>query len=36
MKVWWSIGEEVLEGLIATMLDRVKQVIDAHGWYTTY
>jgi len=36
MKVWWSIGEDVLEGLVSTMPYRVNQVINAGGWYTTY
>jgi DDE superfamily endonuclease len=36
MKIWWSIDEEVLNGLISSMPHRVQDVIDADGWYTSY
>jgi hypothetical protein len=31
--IWWSIGKEVLNGLIESMPHRIKEVIDAGGWY---
>jgi transposase len=36
MKIWWEIGEEVLNKLIFSMPHRVQQVIEANGWYTSY
>ena len=35
-EVWWSIGAEVLEGLIDSIPHRVQALIEARGWYTKY
>lgn len=35
-EVWWSIGEEVSNGLLDSMPDRVHELIKARGWYTRY
>jgi transposase len=35
-KIWWEIGEEVLNKLVESMPKRVKEVIAAGGWYTSY
>ena len=35
-EVWWEISEEVLEELIKSMPRRVKEVLDAQGWYTSF
>jgi len=35
-EVWWSIGAEVLEGLIDSMPHRVQALIESRGWYTKY
>ena len=35
-QVWWSIDEEFLETLIRSMPDRVREILDARGWYTKY
>jgi transposase len=36
LEIWWSIGEEVLDGLIQSMPDRIKALLRAKGWYTEY
>jgi len=36
LKIWWEIGEEVLNQLIESMPHRVQEVIEAEGWYTGY
>ena len=36
MEVWWNIGEEVLNALIESMLQRVNALWKAKGWYTGY
>src|SRR5579859_1573388 len=33
-KIWWEIGEEVLNKLVEDMPKRCKEVIAARGWYT--
>ena len=35
-KIWWSIGEGVLNGLIDSMPRRIQAVLKAKGWYTEY
>jgi hypothetical protein len=35
-KIWWEIGEEVLNRLVESMPDRVQEVIAAKGWYTSH
>jgi len=35
-KIWWDIGEDVLNRLIESMPKRVQAVLDAKGWYTEY
>lgn len=35
-KIWWEIGEEVLNKLVEDMPKRVKEVIAARGWYTSH
>jgi len=35
-EIWWEIGEEVLNKLVASMPHCVQQVIEASGWYTSY
>ena len=35
-KVWWEIGEEVLDRLVDSMPRRVQALIDAKGWYMEY
>ena len=35
-KIWWEIGEEVLNRLIEGMPKRVEEVITARGWYTSH
>jgi transposase len=35
-KIWWDIGEDVLNRLIDSMPDRVQAVLKAKGWYTKY
>jgi transposase len=35
-KIWWEIGEDVLNDLIEGMPKRVKEVITARGWYTSH
>ena len=35
-EVWWSIGKEVLNHLIDSMPHRVKALVKARGWYTSY
>ncbi|KAK3954527.1 hypothetical protein QBC32DRAFT_81850 [Pseudoneurospora amorphoporcata] len=34
--VWESLEEEVLNELMETMVNRLKAVVDAQGWYTKY
>src|SRR5579859_4530478 len=36
LKVWWEIGEGVLNQLVNSMLDRVQALIAAGGWYTEF
>ena len=36
MKIWWDIGEEVLNRLIDSMPGRVHALLNAKGWYTDY
>jgi hypothetical protein len=33
---WDKMGEALLDRLVDTMVNRVKAVIDAKGWYTKY
>src|SRR5579859_771208 len=33
-KIWWDIGEEVLNRLVEDMPKRCKEVIAVRGWYT--
>ncbi len=35
-KIWWDIGEDVLNKLIDSMLMRIEAVLKAKGWYTEY
>ena len=35
-KLWWNIGESVLEKLVESMPRRVQALINAKGWYTEY
>jgi len=35
-KIWWEIGEKVLDALIESMPCRVEEVLHARGWYTKY
>jgi len=35
-EIWWDIGEDFLNGLIDSMLDRVHALIKAEGWYTRF
>jgi transposase len=35
-KIWWEIGEEVLNRLVESMPGRVQEVIAAKGWYTSH
>jgi len=35
-EAWWSIDQEVLRRLSATMPHRVAAVLEAEGWYTKY
>jgi len=35
-KIWWKIGEEVLDKLVDSMPRRVHALLDAKGWYTNY
>src|SRR5437773_2119334 len=34
LEVWWEIGEEVLNGLMESMPQRVDALVKAEGWYT--
>jgi hypothetical protein len=33
-EVWWAIGEDILNGLIESMPQRVCALLKAKGWYT--
>ena len=35
-KIWWEIGEKVLNDLIDSMSQRIEAVLNAQGWYTRY
>src|SRR5437667_426037 len=35
-KIWWEIGEEVLNRLIEGMPKRVEEVIAVRGWYMSH
>jgi hypothetical protein len=35
-KIWWEIGEEVLNKLVESMPKRVEEVIAVRGWYTSH
>ena len=35
-KIWWSIGEEVLNRLIDSMSRRIQAVLKAKGWYMEF
>jgi transposase len=35
-KIWWDFGEDILNGLIDSMPERVEAVLKAKGWYTRY
>ena len=35
-KVWWDIGERVLNQLIESMPECVEEVLEADGWYTRF
>jgi transposase len=35
-EIWWNIGEDVLKRQIESMPHRVKEVLTARGWYTSY
>ena len=35
-KIWWEIGEEVLNRLIEGMPKRVEEVLAVRGWYTSH
>jgi len=34
--IWWDIGEEVLNKLIESMPERVRELREAKGWYTRF
>ena len=36
LEVWWEIGEEVLNGLVESMPQRVDALVKAEGWYTDF
>jgi len=36
LEVWWEIGEDVLNRLVDSMVDRIQALIDAKGWYTGF
>jgi len=36
LEVWWEIGEDVLNCLVDSIVDRVQALIDAKGWYTGF
>ena len=36
LEVWWEIGEEVLNGLMESMPQRVDALVEAEGWYTDF
>jgi transposase len=36
LEVWWEIGEEVLNGLMESMPQRVDALVKAEGWYTDF
>ena len=35
-EIWWKIGEEVLDNLVDSMPDMVRELIAVKGWYTYY
>jgi len=35
-KIWWGIGEDLLNNLIESMPRRVEEVIAVRGWYTSH
>ena len=36
LEVWWEIGEDVLNRLVDSMVDRIQALIDAKGWYIEF
>ena len=35
-KIWWGIGEDVLNRLVESIPERVQAVLEADGWYTRF